>query len=109
MADAPPFPGIHPRLVEVLTGRTVVAYNADFDRAMLRAAYARHALRRPVPVRWQCAMLEYAAYAGEWSDYREDYTFQPLPGGGHRSLDDCRAVLALLRRMAASDAPGEGV
>lgn len=109
VAAASSFPGIYPRLVEVLTGRTVVAYNAAFDRAMLRAAYARHELRRPAPVRWQCAMLEYAAYAGEWSDYWEDDTFQPLPGGRHRALDDCWAVLALLRRMAAADASGEDV
>jgi len=106
VAAAPTFPEIYQCLVDLLPRRTVVAYNADFDRAMLHAAYSRHGLRRPAPVRWSCAMERYAAYTGEWSDDWGDYRWQRLPGGGHRALDDCRAVLTLIRLMAATAAEG---
>ncbi len=51
-------------------------------------------------------MERYAAYTGEWSDDWRDYRWQRLPGGGHRALDDCRAVLTLIRLMAATAAEG---
>lgn len=55
---------------------------------------------------WQCAMQRYAEYAGRWSDRHGHFMWQPLPREGrsrfakHQALDDCRATLDLIRRMA---------
>jgi DNA polymerase III epsilon subunit-like protein len=63
---------------------------------------------------WEsCAMESYAEWSGDWVwDYeaRDDepldrqgsYRWQPLPGAGHRAVDDCRAVVDLCKQMATS-------
>lgn len=50
---------------------------------------------------WRCAMIRYAAFTGNWSHYHREYRRQRLDGG-HRAAGDCRAVLSLLREMAAT-------
>lgn len=52
-------------------------------------------------VDWQCAMLEYSTFVGDWHDYYRNYRYQPL-GGGHRAVGDCRACLEVIQRMAAT-------
>jgi DNA polymerase-3 subunit epsilon len=111
LQSAPTFADLASRILELLAGQRVIAYNAAFDHGILvnelrrladgsRYAYAasQEALRRP---RWRCAMEEYAAYCGDWSDYHQSYTWQRLPTGDHSALGDCRATLAVLERMAA--------
>jgi len=104
--DAPSFGQIELALASLLHGRTVVVYNAAFDVGILRrevealsgdAATStwRHAIL------WQCAMLQYAAFVGEWSDRHGSYRYHAL-GGGHRAAGDCRACLERIREMAAS-------
>jgi DNA polymerase III epsilon subunit-like protein len=51
---------------------------------------------------WTCAMLEYSAFCGDYSQKYADYRFQRLPGAGHRALGDCRACLEVIEHMAAS-------
>ena len=76
---APTFAQIAPRLVELLSGRVVVAHNASFDTRFLLAE-----LRR-------------AGYAG-WSTLESLCTMQLarefLPGAG-RSLEDCCAAYGI--------------
>lgn len=62
---------------------------------------------------WEdCAMGAYAEWCGDWMwDYEArddeplyrqgDYRWQPLPSAGHRAADDCRAVIDVLKEMAA--------
>jgi DNA polymerase III epsilon subunit-like protein len=62
---------------------------------------------------WEdCAMGTYAEWCGDWTwDYdardneplyrQGDYRWQPLPSAGHRAVDDCRAVIGVLKEMAA--------
>lgn len=62
---------------------------------------------------WEdCAMQAYAEWCGDWTwDYEArdneplyaqgDYRWQRLPGAGHRAADDCRAVIDVLKEMAA--------
>ncbi|BFO18179.1 hypothetical protein SHKM778_45670 [Streptomyces sp. KM77-8] len=45
-------------------------------------------------------MLPYSEWFGDWSDYWGNYAWQPLCGGHHRVLPDCRAVVDLLKGMA---------
>ncbi len=96
--DAPFFEEVWPRLRDLIRGRTVVVYNADFDRWRLidsarDAGYATLAgtlaFAGPRPLKndpasapdlplWRCAMRLYAEFYGEWNDYRRNYKWQSL-------------------------------
>jgi hypothetical protein len=52
--------------------------------------------------RVECAMDRYAMFAGDWSRRRGAYRWAPL-NGGHRAVDDCRAVLHLMNHMATAE------
>lgn len=104
VASAPSFPQVYELLVEILRNRLVVIYNADFDRRMLFQCAGRHKVQYEA-MTTRCAMLQYARWYGEWNPYRGDYKWQRLPSGDHSSIGDCRAVLALIRQMAASYKP----
>lgn len=79
---APTWPAVHGRLHALLAGRTVVVYNAPFDRRIVEQCCHRHRLDAP-PATWECAMRRYAAFHGE-----------PGPRGGYRSHKLERAVAA---------------
>jgi hypothetical protein len=53
-------------------------------------------------IRFEDVMIPYSDWVGDWSDYWGNYAWQPLYGGDHRALSDCRAVVERLREMAAS-------
>lgn len=121
LVDAPTFTELADQISVILQGKRVWAYNAGFDRSILWNELYRLAQARPVQpvehaaqddawsvadgwcaaVRWRCAMRLYATYVGDWSEYRGEYRWWPLPGALHQAIDDCRAVLRLLHDMAA--------
>ena len=93
------FAAVYSELERVLKGKTVLIYNSEFDCSMLRAECER--LELPCPLTsTRCMMHLYAEYIGDWSTYWHSYRWYPLPGGGHRALEDCKAVLALLQSLA---------
>lgn len=100
--DAPTVEDLYPALVEVLCGKRVVAYNADFDRMILRENRKRHGLPGFGIVQWLCAMRIYSEFAGEWNEQFQSYRFQGLPGKDHTALGDCLATLAVIHRIAES-------
>ncbi len=127
VAGAPTFAAIFQQLDALLTDRTVIAYNAAFDRGILINEVYRMLAARPVVAesperryqrlndvwkawvgrqRWACAMETYAAFCGDWSNYHGNYRWQPL-GGGHRALGDAQACLAVIQSMAAAAPPKE--
>jgi DNA polymerase III epsilon subunit-like protein len=106
VAAAPSYPLVHPHLEAALRGKMVITYNANYDARLLRQTALLH--RMPaIAAMWQCAMERYAAYAGRWSDRHGHFMWQPLPRSGtrrfatHQALDDCRATLDLIQRMAS--------
>jgi len=101
--NAPTFPDVYDRLCAALDGKLVIAYNADFDQRMISQTARRYDLPRDrIPSDWKCAMLTYAKYVGEWSEYFGSYRWQKLPKGDHTAGGDCLATLELIQRMAAS-------
>ena len=103
VADAPTFADLAPQLRELLSGVTVVIYNAAFDERMLEQSAQAHQLTYEVPIfagEYTCAMEPYSTWCGDWSSYHGSYRWQRLPGGDHSALGDCRACLAVLKRMA---------
>jgi DNA polymerase III epsilon subunit-like protein len=107
LLEALPWPHLYEQVRAILTGASViVAYNADFDQAVLDRTctqYGLPLLSEATRDRWACAMQWYAQWWGEWSDYHGEYRWQPL-GGGHRAHEDCLAVLERLRTMAGGAA-----
>ena len=104
---APAFPEVFDTLKQVTEGKTVIIYNAQFDLRLIRQTLTKHRIPDPGldDDQAECAMLQYAAWFGEiWSD--GGYKWQKLRGGDHTALGDCRATLALIRKMA-SEAPPE--
>ncbi|MBP8055172.1 MAG: 3'-5' exonuclease [Chloroflexi bacterium] len=61
-----PFAEVYSRLVEVLAGRLVLAYNAEFDQRMLRQTCERYGLP-VIRAEWECVMDLYAAARTRWS------------------------------------------
>lgn len=119
VASAPRFMEVYNELCDAVRGRTVVVYNADFDTRILfqtlHLAFKVNKVDDPlhmVPRQsdgertrfgaegWECAMLQYAAFVGDWSDYHGNYRYQKLPGGDHSALGDALSTLRLIQRMA---------
>jgi len=68
VANAPTFLDLYPQ-IKTLFQRPVVIYNAAYDTGILHRCCAVWGLP-PIPVESPyCAMLAYAAYYGDWSDY----------------------------------------
>lgn len=103
VAGAPTFGQVHQQLMELLRGKRVVIYNADYDTRMI---YQSGKLYAYLPViladSWECAMEKYAAYIDEWNEYHGNYRWQRLPGGDHSARGDALATLAIVKRMAAA-------
>lgn len=101
LQDKPVFGQIAHLLQEAVQQKTIITYNAEFDRRLLTqtAGFAGAAIP---PVPWECAMLKYAEYIGQWDDYRNDYRWHKLRGGDHTAIGDCRATLAHITEMADS-------
>ena len=99
LQDCPTFAEIKDELENIIAGRTVLIYNAEYDEKLIdqtceqdECSYFR--------MRYDCVMIPYSGFIGRWSDYHYDYTFQRLPGGDHSAIGDCRATLKVIHKMA---------
>lgn len=103
LEDAPTFKEVYPDLLDAISGRRVVVYNAAYDRRVFDTKVgmlgARGLLAGRYMPAWECAMGWFASYVGEPAK-RGGYKFQKLPGGDHSALGDCRATLAVIEQMA---------
>ena len=112
VTDAPRFKGIYIQLSTLLAGQTVVAYNMDFDARMLEQTARAFGLPPLRLGKADCAMKQYARYKGARKSNGRGYIFHKLAEAArqerlelspsHDALDDARATLALIRKMAAA-------
>ena len=96
--DAPPFKEVAPALSALASGAYIVAHNAPFDLAFLRAELARAGLPPPLNPVIDTRLLAKAAFPG-LSSYRLVHLasrFGIEPGRAHRALDDARTCMDLL-------------
>jgi DNA polymerase-3 subunit epsilon len=112
LAEAPYFSNLHDALTLLLGNRSVLAYNADFDRRLLAQTCAKYGLPPLEVAEWDCVMERYARFWGEHSD-----TGQPKPQslshacaqqginvhGHHEAVHDCLLTLELIKAMAVAD------
>jgi DNA polymerase III epsilon subunit-like protein len=108
--QAPTFGEIWPEVMRLMSGRTVVIYNADYDARMIWQSLGELPKFETGPV-YQCAMLLYAEHYGEWNDYRGSYRWQrlgdaarqcglPIPRDLHRAAADAELARLLVYHMA---------
>jgi DNA polymerase-3 subunit epsilon len=103
VVDAPSFVEVWPEIYKHMEGKLLVIYNAEFDLRILNQSMLAHHDDYPIGLSCEsfaCAMNKYAEWVGEWNEYHGNFRRQRLPSGNHAALDDCRAVLQLIRKMA---------
>lgn len=104
VATAPTFAAIEPQLRDLLHGRPVAIYNAEFDTGVLQGELMRIYNDRDVMhawmdnVWWIDVMHPYSQWVNE--EGYNGYRWQKLPGGDHTALGDCQACLVVLWAMA---------
>ncbi|WP_197998802.1 3'-5' exonuclease [Gimesia aquarii] len=101
LEECPTFKVLKKPLKKAIGRKTIITYNAEFDKKMYFRTYQLAGGFLPKG-NWECAMLEYAKYAGEWNEYYKDYKWQKLEGGDHTAVGDCIATLDLIKSMANS-------
>lgn len=99
LADAPDMRRVLDDLAAVLAGRRVLAYNARYDEEVLRRAYQETVCALPLWSGWGCVMELESWHVGTEADDGRIRAV-PLPAGDHSALGDCRATLAVLRRLS---------
>ncbi len=110
---APSFSELYPAIRAVLHDKIVLTYNLEYDMGMLDHACRRHELELIKPRVECCIMENFAAFYGEWNEYRGNFRWQKLrqavaffgaafPGDEHDPIADCRAALLVMEKMAAA-------
>jgi DNA polymerase-3 subunit epsilon len=111
VAAAPLWSDVWPTVVAALADRTVAIYNADYDLRLMKQTNRIYRLPWPlIAARFECVMLLYARYRGEWDSYRRSYRWQSLDAAGrqcridlpnkHRAYEDASLARAILQHMA---------
>lgn len=118
VANAPTLVEEWYEICQIVAGRSIITYNAAFDSERIKYSLLKHKMHLCEQCKWsyECAMLRYAAFydapprwegAGPAWQPLETACWQQgikLPPGLHRAAPDCQAVLALLRKVAATGA-----
>lgn len=114
LKNANTWPEIKEQFEQVIKGKTLLIYNADYDVRLLKQTYEQYglstkALNQAVS-NAECVMLNYAEYYGEWDDYRDNWKWQKLTNaakqcrigitGAHRALADVQMTLGVIKHMA---------
>lgn len=114
VADAPTLAAVLPTLRDVVAGKTVVVYNADYDRRLLYQS-ARVCCADKFEwlfldeVDWRDVMDPYARFWGapgprgraRWQKLTAACQQQGVVvADSHRAIGDCRMTLALLQKLA---------
>lgn len=108
VAHAPAWHQVHAKLMSILAGRRVVVFNAAYDQKMIRQCCSQFRLATP-GCAWECAMLAYAEYVGERSEWSRGYRWHKLEKaatvfgivpGGHRARADADVCRQVVHRMA---------
>lgn len=98
-----------------LAHRRVIAYNAAFDQRLLDQTCQKHGFPI-IPAQWECAMLEYARFYGDWNAHRRGWRWQKLTaaveqmgletGNAHDAMGDVAMTIALVQTMAGAETLG---
>jgi DNA polymerase-3 subunit epsilon len=113
--DSQAWPELWPEVEDILRGKDLAIYNADFDVRMMQQTHQRHWLTWRMPAQdLFCIMQLYARYFGKWDSLRQSFRWQSLQNAGkqsglalantHRAKDDAALARAVLHHIAAKAA-----
>jgi DNA polymerase-3 subunit epsilon len=113
LISAPEWTTVWPQLMEVLNGRVLAIYNAEFDIRMLRQTCGLNGVRWEPPYAQQfCIMKLFAQYYGDWNASRRSYSWKSLDFAGkhfnlpepnsHRARQDTLLSKLVLEAIANS-------
>lgn len=115
VADAASWPLLRGMLIEEMKGKTVITYNAKFDRHMMHCTDEMWGIPQQDyhdGIEWACAMEAYAALRGEWNEYYGNYKWIKLGDAmaqqgldfpnAHRAKDDALATYRLMEHLCKS-------
>ena len=109
-ASAQAWPIVWPEVRAILYGRTIAAYNAEFDLRMMRQSHQKFNLPWRENFDWVDVMALFSEYKGDWDPFRRSYKFHRLAEAGrhfgislqnaHRSSADSLLTRAVLHSIA---------
>jgi DNA polymerase III subunit epsilon len=100
LKDAPDWATVRILFDQVVAGRQCLAYNSAFDSRLIRQTDEAHQVQG-VEHRWVDVMPVYNAWCSEWDPRRKKVKWQKLPSSDHTASGDCKAVLEVLKKIAA--------
>lgn len=83
VANAQAWPIVWPQIRAILFGRTIAAYNAEFDLRMLKQSHQKYNLPWRDSFDWVDVMALFSEFKGDWDSFRGSYRFQRLSEAGH--------------------------
>lgn len=104
VSESPVFPQVAKLISFILDGKHVVAYNADFDIALLVHLYKKYNMAVPKFSGASCCMDRYSEWKGEWNESKGSVRWQKLPNlsgmPAHDALADCISTVRIMDLMA---------
>ncbi len=104
VSESPVFPQVAKLISFILEGKHVVAYNADFDIALLVHLYKKYNMAVPKFSGASCCMDRYSEWKGEWNESKGSVRWQKLPNlsgmPAHDALADCISTVRIMDLMA---------
>ena len=115
LINAPTISDLYDKIASLIRNQCLIAYNADFDRRLLRQTCKRYGLSKFEVEGWDCVMEKYTWFWGK--RYNDgDYKRQSLIAactqqgiivdGAHEAVKDCLLTLKLIKVMANTDEEG---
>jgi DNA polymerase-3 subunit epsilon len=98
--NAPDWPLVAKILNKVVSAKTVIIYNIEFDTRLIGQTCKLYNMRFKGWNDAACAMKWYSQWVGEWNYHYGNYRWQRLRGGDHTALGDCKATFNLIKEMA---------
>jgi DNA polymerase III epsilon subunit-like protein len=104
VSESPVFPQVAKLISFVLENKHVVAYNADFDIALLAHLYKKYNIKVPKFSGASCCMDRYSEWKGDWNESKGGVRWQKLPNlsglPAHDALADCISTVRIMELMA---------
>ncbi len=105
--EAPSMVEVYDEIISLIGNRHLVAYNAEFDKRMLRQTCERYELPELASSVWDCVMVKYAYFWGNDKNTRkrQDLSAACIQQGiaideVHDAAQDCLLTLKLIEAMA---------
>lgn len=104
------WPIVWQQLRPMLVGKTIVAYNSDFDGRLMMQSHARYRLPWKEPLNFFDLLKLYSRFRGEWDSVRRSWRYFSLENAGkacqiplpnaHRSTADTLLTRELIHYIA---------